>query len=147
MIGADAVPELDTVTPSLYVPVLTSTVWPATTREAAGLIEQKGWVAVPDPPSEQFGSFLPTYRVEGGGGAGGGLMPIVYESSTEPCTHVVSSRTVGGPQIASIRIPVEDTSTRRCSRWNARNAVRESVLDHGVSRLEPPPPVVMWVTP
>ena len=42
LIGAVAVPELDTVTVSLYVPESTSTVCPATTLEAAGLIVQNG---------------------------------------------------------------------------------------------------------
>jgi hypothetical protein len=57
----------------------------------------------------------------------------------------MSSRDVGGPQIASIRMPVLVTSILRCSRCIARNAVRGSVLVHGGSSADPPPPVVMWV--
>ncbi len=147
LIGALAEPELDTVTLSGYVPEPTCTVWPATTREAAGLIEQKGWMAVPEPPSEQLGFCLATYSVGAGADGGGGLVPIVYESITLPCTQAMSSFPVGGPHTASIRMPVDEASTRRWARCIARKAVRASVPDHGVSRLAPPPPAVMWVTP
>jgi hypothetical protein len=42
------------------VPEETSTVWPATTRDAAALIVQNGCVVVPEPLFEQLGLALST---------------------------------------------------------------------------------------
>src|SRR6266550_3533831 len=46
---------------------------------------------------------------------------------TDPWTQEMSSLTVGGPQTASMRIPVEGTPTRTCSRCMALTAVRVAV--------------------
>ena len=106
---------------------------------------QNGTSTVPEPLSEQDGLRLSTYSTGANCGGGGGV-PIVVESSTAPCWQLMSSPAVDGPQTASIRMPSLLTSTRRCSRWNARNARRGSVVVHGVSRFVAPP-VVTWVTP
>jgi hypothetical protein len=79
-------------------------------------------------------------------GSAGGGMPIVYSSSTLPAAHVTSSLLAASSQIAWIRMPSLSTSTRRCARCKARNAVRGSGAPHGTSS-DDGVPAVMWVTP
>ena len=71
---------------------------------------------------------------------------MVTVSMTVPWVQVMSSCEVGGPQIASTRMPVALTSMRMCARCMARKAVRASLADHGGSSGDPPPPVVMCTT-
>ena len=54
-IGALEVPEVRTVTSSVYVPAATCTVWPVATTCAAAPMVQNGWLLVPEPLSEQEG--------------------------------------------------------------------------------------------
>ena len=71
---------------------------------------------------------------------------MVYSSMMLPGAQVMSSRLAASSHTAWIRMPVASTSTRRCARCNARNAVLGSVLPHGVSS-DAGVPTVTWVTP